>query len=425
MTKPTLQALLASNPDRKLLFLGREGGFTREEIAHFLKRFTLSVVESYSEGVVAIIEHHALNPLDEQLSDQLYAQGVPSYPLRVFERLLSEQINDDELLMGIKLSNDQARIHRLLGNGDLSDSLFVKLLRLYEWGDSEEDRREDRDVIIHTLRRYIAIRPNEEDILHSYLTLRQLASEATDSALLMALMGFPNFEFVVRGRAKVTLQETIAQNPAIDAVLVQQLVRRSSVAIDTALAGNRAVALEVLRGLAKKHHPAIDEALAINPALDTALFERLLGREEQTQALLLVRQPIDSERLASVELAGIEAELFGLMGANEQLSEAVVERLLEQENPTLLCHLGGNRLLSTAQLESLYLRRVAGSAVTLATNPNLSPQRLEELYEQGEEAVAVALASNPALPQGLLRRLFEQESLAINQALASNPALPQ
>ena len=94
--------------------------------------------------------------------------------------------------MAIKLGNDQERLLRLLGNEHLTDELFVRLLKLYRFDEEEEYNRQDRDVIMNTLRRYIDIKPNEEDLLYTYLTLRRLATEATDPNLLAALLGFPN-----------------------------------------------------------------------------------------------------------------------------------------------------------------------------------------------------------------------------------------
>jgi len=93
-----------------------------------------------------------------------------------------------------------------------------------EWDDEDEDSRDDRDVIMYTLSRYIDIKPNEQDLLYSYLTLRRLATEATDPNLLLALIGFPNFEFLVRGKEKITLRETIARNRYIDQEIIQKLL---------------------------------------------------------------------------------------------------------------------------------------------------------------------------------------------------------
>jgi len=86
--------------------------FTKEEIARFLKKYDITVTNNHEEGVVGVVEHHQLNPVEEDISNMAYDDQVPLYKLVDFEKLLSEGINDDELLMVIKLSNDQDRILR-------------------------------------------------------------------------------------------------------------------------------------------------------------------------------------------------------------------------------------------------------------------------------------------------------------------------
>ena len=245
--KPTLEILLSSSEGKSFLFLGREGTFTKEEIARFLKKDGISMTKYLEEGVVATIEHSSLNPVEKDISNDAYDAKIPLFSLEAFEKLLSEGMNDDELLMGIKLSNDQERIFRLLGNDNIKEALFVKLLAMYTWHDEEEDDRNDRDTIMYTLRRYIDIKPNEQDLLYSYLTLRRLATEATDPNLLEALIGFPDFSFLVRGKEKITLRETIARNPNINQKIIQKLLSYRNLKINASLAANHATPLATLK----------------------------------------------------------------------------------------------------------------------------------------------------------------------------------
>jgi len=157
--KPTLKQLLETSEGKKLLFLGKEGIFSEKEIARFLKPYKIAVTKYLEEDVAAVVEHPRLNPVEEDISNDAYAQKIPLYKLGEFEQLLSDEIDDDALLMAIKLGNDQERVVRLLGNEHLNDALFVRLLKLYRFNEEDEDNRQDRDVIMYTLRRYIEINP--------------------------------------------------------------------------------------------------------------------------------------------------------------------------------------------------------------------------------------------------------------------------
>jgi len=423
--KPSLETLLSSSSGMKFLFLGREGLFTKDEIERFLKKYSIEMTKNYEEGVVATIEHSSLNPMEEDISNDAYDAKVPSFSLEVFEKMLSHGINDDEILMGIKLSNDQDRIFRLLGNENIKEELFIKLLMMYEWHDEEEDDRNDRDTIMYTLRRYIDIKPNEADLLYSYLTLRRLATEATNPKLLLALIGFQNFEFLIRGKEKVTLRETIARNEYLDKEVISKLVRLRELKVDVALAGNPSVALPLLQSLLVKNSEKINEALATNENIDDKIFDTLLGKEDKVIQLLLLSQPINLERLALIDTHGLDTNLLATIGANERLESDVIDELISRGNEELICHLAGNNTLSVVQLENIYRKGIVTSFEYLAINPAASVEMLEMFYEKYDEsAIRIALAHNKSTPEAILRALFSRDEFEIYQSMASNASVP-
>ncbi len=424
--KPTLKSLLETSAGKKLLLLGKEQIFTQKEIERFLKRFKVTPVKYLEEDVIGVVENHRLNPVEEDISNEAYERHLPIYKLSAFEQLLSEEIDDDALLMAIKLGNDQERIVRLLGNEHLSNALFVRLLKLYTFHPEEEDNRQDRDVIMYTLRRYIDIKPNEEDLLYSYLTLRRLATEATDPELLKALLHFPNFEFLIRGREKITLQETIARNPHIDEETVRKLLATRKVAIARALAGNSVISNEVQKHLLSHKDEAIDKALAANSAIDDTLFDALLTRGDDAVSLLLVHQPVDVSRYEKVRKAGIDEEHFALIGANEMLEADVIKALATTENETLWQMLAENKTVPDKLLSWLYEKGGREVHLAIAKNTATPEAILEALYENAEDdtQMLAALAYNPSLPKAKLRALFERDSFEINRGLATNASLP-
>ncbi len=423
--KPSLETLLSTSGGKKLLFLGREGMFTKDEITRFLKKYDIIITKYLEEGVAATIEPNSLNPVEEDISNDAYDAKIPSFSLEVFEKLLSDGINDDEILMGIKLANDQERIFRLLGNENINEDLFVKLLAMYEWNDDEEDNRNDRDTIMYTLKRYIDIKPNEADLLYSYLTLRRLATEATNPRLLSALIGFQNFEFLIRGKEKVTLRETIARNEYLDAELISKLVSLRDNRVDVALACNQCVDLPLLKTLLAKNKEKIDEALATNQNIDDLLFDTLLEKNEKTVQLLLLSQPIDTERLKLVDKHDLEVEVFATIGANEGLENAVVDELITRDNEALICHLSANKTLTVEQLENIYAKDLASSFEYLGMNPVTAVEMLEMFYEKYDEsAMRIALAHNKSTPERILRELFARDEFEIYQSLASNASVP-
>ncbi len=424
--KPSLTALLSSSSGKSFLFLGREGIFTKDEIARYLKKYDITMTKNYEESVVGVIEYHQLNPVEDDISNMAYDDHVPLYKLADFEKLLSEGINDDELLMGIKLANDQGRIFRLLGNANISDELFVKLLSMYEWDDEEEDNRDDRDAIMYTLRRYISIKPNEEDLLYSYLTLRRLATEATDPKLLLALIGFPNFEFLVRGKEKVTLRETIARNKYLDNEVIQKLISLRDAKIDVALASNKSVPVTVLEVFIKKSSQKLNKSLATNAQINDSIFDLLLSKEQSAVELLLLWQPINMKRVVQIEKNVLDEAVFSILGANERLEEDVVKYLSGGDNLLLLEHLASNISVHADILVKIYQKKLRSTMTPMARNPSVPVSILEEMYEKyaGDYEILAALGHNASVPVSILKALFDKDDLAINKGLATNPSLP-
>ncbi|MDD3591494.1 MAG: hypothetical protein PHO65_02545 [Sulfurovum sp.] len=426
MKKQDLKALLEEAEGKKILFLGKEGIFTTQEVERFLKKYKVARVKGIEEDVVATVEHHSLNPVEEMISEDAYACKIPAYRLEEFEQLLSDGINDDELLMAIKLSNDQARVLRMIQNPDISDALFVKLLEMYQWHEEEEDNNDDRSVVIATLTRYIDITPAERDQLYSTLTLKRLVREATDPRLLHALIGFPNYEFKQKEHRTTSLYEVIATSRHIDGEVIKRLLSLRNLKVDMYLAANPVVPLEQLTKFSLREEKSIHEALAANEAIDDALFEMLLEKEKDVVKLLLWYQPISTERYRMVAGKITDPELLAEMGKNLQIDTAVIEELLESGNIILLEKLAGNRSISAAALQVLYAKQISTTFYPLAGNPILPVEIIEGFYanDKSDRNMMHQVASNPNTPETILRELYGRDELEINKGLAANPSTP-
>lgn len=423
--KQTLIQLFSASTEKSFLFLGRESLFTHDEIARFLKKYQIKLTTSYEENTTVSIESKRLNPVEEDISNLVYDDKIPSFSLDEFEQQLSREIDDDTLLMGVKLSNDQTRIFRLLGNPYISETLFLKLLMLYHWKTEEEDNIEDRDVIMYTLKRYIDIKPNEADLLYSYLTLRRLATEAINPKLLLALLRFQNFSFLVRGKEKVTLHQTVARNRCVDKEVVAQLLSFRDAKVDVALACNENVEASLLQRFLLKEASALDEALASNPKIDETIFEALLHKTDKVLQLLLFSQPINTGRFVLIDALELEDEVFSTLGANVSLDSAVIKALIAKKSEALLVNLAQNHSLQDLELEAIYAKGNKTLFSLLADNPQLPVARLESFYrEHDNETMHCALAHNPSTPEEILRALFAKDNFEIQKSLASNASVP-
>ncbi len=426
MKKQDLKELLKDLEDKKILFLGKEGTYTIQEIDRFLKKHKLTRVKNIENGIVASVEHHHLNPVEEMISENAYARKIPAYKLEEFERLISENINDDEILMAIKLTNDQARILRMIENPNISNTLFVKLLEMYKWHTEEEDNNEDRSVVIATLTRYIDVTPAERDQLYSTLTLKRLVREAMDPDLLNALISFPNYEFKQKDKGKTSLYEVIATSKYIDEKVIKRLLSLRNPKVDMYLAANPVLDLEQLNKFAHREDNAIHEALASNESIDDSLFELLLYKGDNVIKLLLWYQPISSKRYEMILEKLKDTQLFSELGKNPYIENKIIESLIKSDDIYLLENISANHTVPSYLLEMLYQRKLDTTFLPLAAHPNMPAVILKGFYENYLDDISMMhqVASNPNTPESILRELYERDELEINKGLAANPSTP-
>ena len=425
--KVSLEVLLEKSKEQKILFLGRESLFTHKEAQRYLKKYGLILTTRLEEGVVAVVEHHRLNPVEEDISYMAYDQNIPLYKLEEFERLISHTLVDDQVLMGLKLSQDQKRLHTLIMNEHISDALFIRLLEMYKWSeDEDEDDNEDRGVVISTLRRFLDFKPNEEDLLYSSLTLKKLISQCSDFTLLYALLSFPNFRFMQKGKQWITLRETIATSSALDERTIEKLLRFREERVYFYLAANRIVPLKILKKLFERDSEDIYEALASNKAIDRELFVALLSRDEGVRRVLLSYQSIDRDYFEMIETVQLPIDDYLFLGQNEQIDKEVISKLIEKGDDQILQVLARNTILSETLLTELYQRHNSLLYPSLALNTSTPKSILEELFQNNKEDAVLlrALAGNPSTPLAILQELFERDIFEINEKLATNESLP-
>ena len=423
-----LDKFLYQNSGKKIVLLGKGELFNRDEYIGFLKQRNIEIVTRLDSEVVGVIEHHIISHVEELISCDAYVHDIPIYKLKEFEKLMSLSLVDSHILMSLKLRNDQKRLYQLLHNPYINDSLFLKLIPMYIWSDEiHHDSNEDRGVVMATLRRFLKVKENEEDLLYSHLTLNRLAKETKNPELLYALLFFPNYKFLQQGKKWITLREVVALSPYIDSLTIKKLMRFRNSTIPFFLASNPSTPIEILKKFAGTYHEIeIDEALASNESIDHALFVELLSRRGSVREILLTYQPIDNKRFTLIEAVQIEEETYSYLGHNTNIDKDVLLRLVKRNGECLLKSLSCNTSLTPEMIEIIYNKKNSLYCPFLASNSSASEEILEKIYQKGKEndIILCSLASNPSTPLYILEELFEKDIFDINESLASNESLP-
>jgi len=421
-----IEETIKENQGGTVLFLGRVPNFTAEELTSFLEAQGMHYADKYGgQEVALVVLSTMLTPLEEEYSYVLYDAKVPEVSLTQFEAFYTTHIKPNTLMMSLKLSNDQTRLKRLLNNRSFSDEVYLKLFKMYDWGEEGVyDNDENRNVTISFVERFF--RPDsfrDPAMIYSPITLSTIARDAQSSEILDAMLTMPNHEIKQSRKEDFRpkdLREIIALNANISQENIRYLLSFNENRIKSFLAANNAIGVEAQGLIFNNAERLTKRMLTQNDSLDETLFSELLKSDKEIVQSLLTFQKMTKSRLKSVLEANLKEEILAFLGENQQITE-VVEELIGM-NKLLDQKLASNPLLTGEQLTVLHEKYGDELVLELSQNPNLDPKLLEQFYATNQEEVVVNVAANPATPQGILDELSEKNIPVFNRSLALNPS---
>lgn len=409
---------------KSILFLGRLKNFTEDEVKIFLKQYDANYTDTLDENVSVVIESTMLNPVDEEVSYEVYKKKIPTFRLDIFEKLYAEKITPNSLLMSLKLSNDQDRIIRLLKNEAFEKSLYLKLFKLYDWkGEGVHESDENRDVTTTFVKRFY--KPDsfmDPAMIYSAITLTSIIADCKDGEILDAILTMPHYAIKVSRsdmKKPKTLKELVALNKYAHEETLKQLSNFKDQTIDYFLVQNDILPHNLQEKIYERANKDIMIVLAQNENLSETLFEKLLGEEREVVQNLLVYQKMTKSRYEKAQ----NSSEIEVIGENEAIEE-ILEALLKRDNVMLQRRLASNPTVDGDTLEKIYQTYHDSVLADLCSNPNLKAIMIEEFAGKNDRELDLVLAANPSTPTQLLIDYFNQADDALNLSLASNEALP-
>ncbi len=406
-----------------MLFLGRLHHLTQAEIDAFLSQYDMSATHTLDDSVGILIESSMIHPDEEEISYKAYKKKIPSFTLAQFEAFYAQNISSQSLLMALKLSDDQDRIIRTLKNEAIDDELYLKVLKLYDWGNEGiYDNDQNRDVTLTFIKRFFKVDHFlDPATIYSPITLTTILSQTSNPLLLETALSLPNYHFKVSRHAHKrpqNIRQIVALNPHTPTQTLERLLNYNDPQIDYFLAQNPAIDSSLQATLFARAPKETRQMLAQNPALSDALFEKLLD-DPDTAPTLLAFATIDADRFALAK----ESEAFFQIAQNETIAPFESE-LLAQNDPKIDLLLASNPAISTSSLQTLYERDPEALSEALCQNPNLPSPILIQYESLNDPNLTPHIAQNPATPSDILTRLFHQNDFEIHRALALNPTTP-
>jgi len=419
-----IEHILEQSGSGTILFLGKFLHISREDIEKFVTKagYKFSTTYNTEDKTILVVLSSMLNPLEEELSYELYDKKIPDCKLEEFESYFAKSLKPNALLMALKLSNNQDRLISFLKSPAIDDELYLKLLKLYNWGGEDLfDNDSNRDITLTFIKRFFPHREsfNHTDIAHSPASIIDIALITDNSEILDAILKLPNYKINSRGKEKwkpTALHEFVAINPAISNDAKKQLLNLKDNRYNALLALNLALIKDEQLQLLSSGNTQTKINLAKNRNLDREVFAKLLQESEDVVKTLLQQQKIEPNYLEFIKNEQLD------FLANNLESEDTVNSLIGKSQE-LDFKLALNPTLSAENIIKLHKQYKGEIALNLSQNSNTPKDILEEFYKLDKEEITLNLASNPNTPQEILDALCEQNSNRLNRQLAKNPSV--
>ena len=385
--------ILENIKNKTILLLGKTRAFEAEEFSSQLEVHNIKRAEGTQEDFDVVVEGRMMSPYEQNLLEDLYEKKKYEFlSVDTLEELLAKQIQEDVLLMSLKLSNDTERLKSFLQNEHISDTLFFKLLKMYRW-DKEDFFENDanRDVSAALIGRFyeniernhnvqyattgithLVRQTRREDLLEAIASLEPLALHPD---ILQDIALHPNTpksvlkKFLKQRDEKA--MEAMTYNENLDITLAKELLKEEKYA--KILAQNISLSQEMFTLL--KNSYALD--LAHNPSLDLEMQKELLSLNIRDISLALASNSASDKEILELLLKQNDKEIAMLVYANENLPHVL--------------------LVEAFTMPQYHL--------SLAKNPKTPQEILQKLYEGKDSEVITALAQNEATPIDILYQL--------------------
>ena len=339
--------------NKTILLFGKPRAFSKEEFISQLKVHRIDIADELDDEVSFIIDGRMMTPYEVNESERLYTLNKYEFiSIDFFESELAKFLDEDTLLMSLKLSGDKERLKSFIKNSTISDRLFFKLLKMYDWaGEDFFENDSNRDVSAAFISRFYENIEQNHNVQYATTGFIHLIKQTKSSELLEQMFALEPLQ------SNQKMKMHIAMNEFSSAELLKKLQRDDDYEVKIALSLNKHLPFELIKAFQN------DEKLITNIAKNILLSEEyfeFLG--EYPDALCLN----ESLTLAMQKklLQTQSQEIFYALALNENISQEVLEILLENEDETIKKALYENSqmpldILEDAYTQGIYLEELA------------------------------------------------------------------
>lgn len=397
--------------DKKIVLLGKSRAFGMDEFLAQLKFHKIGLASEFEDGIELIVEGKMMTPYEQKASDELYEKE--SYKLKfisidVLEKELAKEIDENTLLMSLKLSHDKERLKSFIQNGAISDKLFFKLLKMYKWsGEDFFENDSNRDVSAAIILRFYKNIERNHNVQYATSGFIHLIAQTHSKELIEALLELEPLQ----NSANSKIKTLIAMRNDCDEKMQTALYNSMDESVLEALCRNENLSKNVLFKLLSIDRYADD--LAQHAKLDDELFERFL----QNNPLELAKNGTLTQKMQESLIALDDKAVNLSLASNRHLGDLAVKKLLSCGSLEIKSAIYKNPITPVEMLKEAYKEKQ--NHISLAHNESTPSYILSAMADELDAEVLKGLAKNPSTPVEVLYQLQLDSRFA--RAVKENP----
>lgn len=403
--------------NKKILLFGKPRAFNQEEFSYQIQECNITLVSKYDEDVAFIAEGRLITPYEQNDFDALYEAGLKEKFITIdeLENLLITNIDEDALLMSLKLSHDKERLFAYIKNSQINDTLFLKLIKLYDWqNEGFFDNDENRDVTAALISRFYTNIERNHNVQYATLGLMHLVEQSNNRDLIEVIAGLEPLKKGLSNQSLYAILLSISKNKNTPDVVLKMLLKNGSLEIRKIIALRKNLDKNLQNMLFSLDDVTINEALCENADLDIALVEKLHEKYPESIA--------EHIRLDNALFGMFLQKSASALAKNITLTCKMQEELLALDSKEIIVTLCDNKNLCEEVAQMILSLGNDEINISLFSNPRVKEQTLREAYLK--EKNHLSLAQNQKTPVDILEKLISSKEIEVLKALCTNSSTP-
>ncbi len=334
---------LSELQNKTILLFGKSRAFSSEEFSSQMKQRKIEIVKEFEPDVALVVEGRMMTPYEQNASEAVYEEKEVAFAsIDALEGELAKNIDEDTLLMSLKLSHDRERLQSFLQNAMISDRLFFRLLKTFSWKNEDFFENDDnRDVSAAFILRFYENIERNHNVQFATTGFIHLVAQTKSSELLEEISRLQPLRFHPK------ISAAIAMSVYCSKKMQEKFFRGGDKKILEALSFNKNLELSLVKEFLK------DATLAQNVARSVELTQELFELLQEFGVSLAQNESLNLEAQKRLMAKG-EKEVYLALALNSALDEEILKELLAFKDEELQNAIYENAATPVTLLEEAY-----------------------------------------------------------------------